>query len=85
MISSSNRISKFKNEVKRNKLADVIQTDGQKNKVLNIAMRMSKTKQDNIGEQCRWIDIDVLEVYDEGKKKAWTNCYEMFLSTVCSE
>ena len=53
MISSSNRISKFKNEVKRNRFADVIQTDGQKNKVLNIAMRMSKTKQDNIGEQCR--------------------------------
>lgn len=66
-------------------MADVIQTDGQKNKVLNIAMRMSKTKQDNIGEQCIWIDIDVLEVYDEGKKKAWTNCYEMLLSTVCSE
>ena len=70
-----------KAEAERNRFADVLRREDQRNEVFKIAKQMKKTNQDVVGEKCIRNDEGNLASTEEEKKLAWKSHYEKLLNT----
>ena len=70
-----------KAEAERNRFADVLRREDQRNEVFKIVKQMKKTNQDVVGEKCIHNDEGNLASTEEEKKLAWKSHYEKLLNT----
>ena len=70
-----------KAEAERNRFADVLRREDQRNEVFKIAKQMKKTNQDVVGEKCIRNDEGNLASTEEEKKLAWKSHCEKLLNT----
>ncbi|XP_057306130.1 uncharacterized protein LOC130644510 [Hydractinia symbiolongicarpus] len=74
-------VYKAKSEAERNRFADVLRREDQRNEVFKIAKQMKKTNQDVVGEKCICNDEGVLASTEEEKRVAWKNHYQSLIGT----
>ena len=70
------RTAVYAAKAERNRFADALRREDQRNEVFKIAKQMKNTNQDVVGEKCIRNDEGNLASTEEEKKLAWKSHYE---------